>query len=180
MLKLIGSAKEEPVDIRIICATNRNLRSMVEENRFRADLFYRINQFSIDIPPLRECGEDVIMLAYMILNRYRLQYPEREIKDFHPDAPRYIGNHNWPGNIIELSNTILRAVLTSQSPYINFDIGIKGENTSAINFEEATRRFQKEFLEKAIREAGGNKELAAGNTGLSRSTFYRYLNQLKI
>ncbi len=179
VVRPIGSTRELNVDVRVICATNRNLKTMVADKIFRADLYYRINQFSIVIPPLRDRGEDVVLLAYLLLNRYKSEYPEKEILDFHPDTLQYIRNSPWPGNIRELANAVHRAVLTACSPLVRFDVQeqIKG---SVVDFDTASRQFQKEFLEKAILAAGGNKELAAHTVGLSRSTFYRYLAQFKI
>jgi transcriptional regulator with GAF, ATPase, and Fis domain len=175
----VGSSREFPVDVRVVCATNRDLKMMVEERSFRADLFYRINQFLIVIPPLRERGEDTTLLAWLFLTRYKAEYPDRTIIDFHPETLRHIRSYSWPGNIRELSNAIHRAVLTSHGPLLQFDLPEVTAST-ATDFETASRQFQKKFLENAIQAAGGNKELAAQNAGLSRSTFYRYLAQYKI
>lgn len=152
---------------------------MVSEQMFRADLYYRINQFSITIPPLRERGEDVILLAWLFFTRYKADYPDKTIRDFHPETLRYIRTCSWPGNIRELANTIHRAILTSHGPLLQFELP-EGTESTVTDFETASRRFQKRFLENAILAAGGNKELAAQNIGLSRSTFYRYLAQFKI
>ncbi|MBN1306793.1 MAG: sigma 54-interacting transcriptional regulator [Chitinispirillaceae bacterium] len=176
----IGSAREMPVDARVICATNRDLKTMVDEGGFRADLFYRINQFPIAIPPLRERDEDVVPLAYLLLNRYRSEYPQKEILDFHPATLHYMRTHQWPGNIRELANAIHRAVLMCRGPLVSFESGEPAAASGPVDFESASRHFQKEFLEKAIIAAGGNKETAARNVGLSRSTFYRYLAYFKI
>ena len=116
----------------------------------------------------------------MLLNRYSAHFPEREIRDFHPDALHYLRTHQWPGNIRELANAVQRAVLTAQSPFVRFDAQEEKETAVPVDFEQAIRQFQRAFLEKAIRSAGGNKELAAQKIGLSRSTFYRYLAQLKM
>ena len=172
----LGSTKEIHIDVRVLCATNRNLAQMIKDNLFRSDLFYRINQFSIEIPPLRKRDDDLLLLAYYFLNVYKAQYPNREIFDFHPNAIRYIQHHPWPGNIRELSNSIHRAVLTSKSPLIRFEM--HGEKAVTLDFEEATKRFQKELIQKAIDFSVGNKDEAARRLGMSRSTLYRYLTQL--
>ncbi|MBN1576350.1 MAG: sigma 54-interacting transcriptional regulator [Chitinispirillaceae bacterium] len=179
-IRPIGSSREVSVDIRVICATNRDLKAMVDEGGFRADLYYRINQFSITVPPLRERGEDVVLLAYLLLNKYKTEYPGKEIVDFHPETIYYIRTHRWPGNIRELANAIHRAVLMSHGPLIRFESQEQAGPAAPVDFESACRQFQKEFLEKAILAAGGNKEQAAHLIGLSRSTFYRYLAQFKI
>jgi transcriptional regulator with GAF, ATPase, and Fis domain len=169
----IGGLKETPVDVRVICATNRNLSEMVKAGSFRADLYYRINQFSIKVPPLADRGEDIELLAYFFLEKYRARYPNRDIADFHPETLRFIKHFDWPGNIRELANMIHRAVLSSEGPLLKWSFSTSAEDP-AFDFERATERFQKELIAKAIKRAGGNKEEAAKLLGLSRSTFFRY------
>jgi transcriptional regulator with PAS, ATPase and Fis domain len=152
---------------------------MVGSGSFRSDLYYRINQFPIVIPPLRERGEDIVLIALLLLNKYKNECPGAEPTGFHPETIRYIRNHSWPGNIRELSNVIRRAVLIGAGPLVRFE-GAARAAPEPSDFDSACRRFQKSLLEKAIEEAGGNKELAARNLGLSRSTFYRYSAQLGI
>lgn len=176
-IRPIGSTTERTVDVRIVCATNRNLVGMVAENRFRADLYYRINQFNLEIPPLRKRGEDLILLAYFFLEQYKALYPAKDIFDIHPEALRFIQTYSWPGNIRELSNCIHRSVITGSNPLLKLCLNQQTNQTTA-DFETATRAFQKELIQKAIDGAGGNKEEAAGRLGLSRSTFYRYYSQL--
>jgi transcriptional regulator with GAF, ATPase, and Fis domain len=177
-IRPIGSNVESMVDVRVICASNRDLAVMVEEKTFRADLYYRINQFSIPVPALRERGEDIVALAYFFMNRYKAQYPDKMIRDFHPDALNFIRTHMWPGNIREMANLLHRSVLMSAGPLLLIDYQENIQRrTLPANFEEATQAFQREMIEKAINAAGGNKEQAARTLGISRSTFYRYLSQ---
>ena len=112
----VGAVNEEQVNVRIVCATNRHLEKMVEESAFRKDLYYRLNQFVIKIPPLRERGDDILYLAYSFLEKYRAQYPHKTITDFHPDSLKALMIHEWPGNVRELSSIIHRAVLTASGP----------------------------------------------------------------
>lgn len=177
-IRPIGSSRELPVNVRVICATNRDLKAMVREGLFRADLYYRINQFSITIPPLRQRGDDIELLALSLLNRLKQRYPDRGISGFSPESLSFIRTHSWPGNIRELSNAIHRAVLMADGPLIGFDLQ-QEDAALPVDFDSATRHFQKQFLEKAIKAAGGNKEVAAQTIGLSRSTFYRHLSQLE-
>ena len=173
----IGSTKEFPADVRIICATNRNLKAMIETTTFRSDLYYRINQFSITISPLRKRTEDLIPLSYYYLEHYKSLYPSKNIFDFHPDTINFIQTYEWPGNIRELMNVIHRAVLTSRNPLIVFDLN-NTESTFSFDFETATKNFQKDLISKTIVMTCGNKEAAAKKLGLSRSTFFRYQAQL--
>lgn len=170
----LGATGETLVDVRVICATNRNLAEMVQSGAFRRDLYYRINQFSIHIPALSEREEDIVLLAYLFLEKYKVHYPARVIKDFHPSALRFIQNHDWPGNIRELSNTIHRAMLSCEGPLLTIEISSAAQSDPAFDFEAATQKFQKELIIRAIKHAGGNKEEAAKLLGLSRSTFFRY------
>lgn len=171
----LGATSETAVDVRVICATNRDLAGMVQSGAFRRDLYYRINQFSIRIPALSDREEDIVLLAYLFLEKYKARYPARAIVDFHPSALRFIQNYDWPGNIRELSNAIHRAMLSCEGPLLTIE-GPSAALSSdpAFDFEAATQQFQKELIMKAVKHAGGNKEEAAKLLGLSRSTFFRY------
>jgi transcriptional regulator with GAF, ATPase, and Fis domain len=179
VIRPIGSTQEYLVNTRVICATNRSLSEMIEKSLFRTDLYYRINQFSIEIPPLRKRGEDTLLLAYYFLEKFKLQYPSKDIFDFHPDTLRYITTWQWPGNIRELSNVIHRAVITSRSPLIRFEEPLTSARQPG-NFEHTVNEFQKDLLQKALDCTGGNKEEAARLLELPRSTFYRYLSQFEL
>jgi transcriptional regulator with GAF, ATPase, and Fis domain len=171
----LGATGETAVDVRVICATNRNLAEMAQSGAFRRDLFYRINQFSIRIPSLSEREEDIVLLAYMFLEKYKAHYPSRAIKDFHPSALRFMQNHEWPGNIRELSNTIHRSVLSCEGPLLAIEGPLAAQSSDpAFDFEAATQKFQKDLIMRAIKHTGGNKEEAARLLGMSRSTFFRY------
>jgi transcriptional regulator with GAF, ATPase, and Fis domain len=178
-IRPLGSTQETAVDVRVICATNRSLADMVKAGAFRSDLYYRINQFGIKVPALADRGEDVELLAYFFLEKFKAHYPARDIIDFHPETLRYIKRYEWPGNIRELSNTIHRAVLSSEGPLLTLPVALAAEDP-ALDFEAATQRFQKELIGKAIKRAGGNKEEAARLLGLSRSTFFRYQSAMGI
>jgi transcriptional regulator with GAF, ATPase, and Fis domain len=173
-IRPIGSTRETVVDVRVVCASNRNLVEMVRDHAFREDLFYRINQFPITLPPLRKRGEDVSLIAYVLLDQYKALYPNKEIVDFHPDALRIIQTHTWPGNIRELTNAIHHAMLLSHGPLLRLEPANQAPEAPK-DFDEATQRFQKQLLENALAAVSGNKEAAAKNLGLSRSTFYRYV-----
>lgn len=180
LIRPVGSSVEHKTEVRIICATNRDLAAMVKDKMFRADLYYRINQFAIHIPPLRERGEDTVLLAYELLNNFQMQYPDKKIRGIHPDTLSYIRNHAWEGNIRELSNMLHRSVLLATGDLIECGKTEEGYTTGQVDFETATRHYQKSIIERAVLAAQGNKEVAAKSIGLSRSTFYRYAAQLDI
>jgi transcriptional regulator with GAF, ATPase, and Fis domain len=173
----LGATAERQVDARVICATNKDLLEMVNAGKFRSDLYYRINQFNIKIPPLSARGNDVELLAYYLLEKFKAQYPTRDIIDFHPETLQYIKRYDWPGNIRELSNTIHRAVLSCEGPLLSFPRAAPVEDPG-FDFESATREFHRDLIGRAIQRSGGNKEAAARLLGMSRSTFFRYLATL--
>jgi transcriptional regulator with GAF, ATPase, and Fis domain len=175
----LGSTQECDVDTRVICATNKDFAEMVKKGGFRSDLYYRINQFSIKIPPLSQRDNDVVLLAYYYLEKFKAQYPTRDMVDFHPEMLRYIQNHDWPGNIRELSNTIHRAMLSCEGPLLTIPRMSPVQDPS-FDFETATQAFHRELIARAIRKTNGNKESAAKLLGLSRSTFFRYCSTLNL
>ncbi len=169
----VGQAEEIKVDVRILCATNRNLEDMIASGAFRPDLYYRINQHLIHLPPLRERGEDVILLAHHFLEKAKGQYPDKAIDGFHPESLFAISRYAWPGNVRELANAVYKAVLFSPSSVIR--ISIPEKSGPWIGFDEATRRFQEDYLRKALSICGGDKNKTAEMLGMGRSTFFRHL-----
>jgi len=179
-IRPVGSSHENDVDVRIICATNKNLEEMVEEGAFRKDLYYRINQFRYRLPPLRDRGEDCIHLAYYFLEKYKAEYPNRKVIDFHPDAIKFIKSYSWPGNVRELASAVHKTVLSSSSPLGSLDIATTSYEAQFMTFEDATKEFQKQLIKKTLKSTGGNKEQAARILGLGRSTFFRYISSMEI
>jgi transcriptional regulator with GAF, ATPase, and Fis domain len=177
VIRQVGASLEKKVDVRIICATNRTLNSMVAEGSFRKDLYYRINQMTITLPPLKERGEDCVLIAYYFLEKFKSENPSQNIIDFHPDSIRFISSYDWPGNVRELAGAVRCAVLSATGPFVTVEIG--GKITRNFDFETATLNFQKRLIDSAIRASFNNKEQAARLLGLSRSTFFRYLFAIK-
>jgi len=180
-IRPVGSPYEESVDVRIICATNKNLDEMVSNGTFRKDLYYRINQCRFRLPPVREREDDCVLLAYFFLEKYKAEYPDRPVVDFHPETLNFIKTYGWPGNVRELASAVHKTVLSSTSPFGKIE-GITPTvyDLKTLNFEQAVKEFQKALIEKTLKNTCGNKELAAKNLSLSRSTFFRYLSVLDI
>jgi len=176
-IRPLGATEEINVDTRILCATNRNIDQLLKENLFREDLYFRINQFSIALPPLRERGMDIELLAYLFLEKYNSKYQKFEFMDFHPETLSALTMHEWPGNIRELDSTIHRAVLSSKEPILS--ISFEAADTPITDFIAATSGFQRPLIIKTINSCGGNKEKAAEKLNMSRSTFFRYCKQLE-
>jgi transcriptional regulator with GAF, ATPase, and Fis domain len=171
----LGGASEFAVDVRLICATNRDLPGMIERKTFREDLFYRVGQYEIAIPPLRERGEDAVLLANHFLEKLRRKYPEKEIEAFDSKSITAIRRYDWPGNVRQLFNVVHRGLLRASSPYVELDIPEAREKPTGL--EHATLRFQKEYVFRAITACGGNKNAAAKSLGIAKSTLFRYLIQ---
>ncbi len=177
-IRPVGSSYEKDVDVRIICATNKNLEEMVEQATFRKDLYYRINQFRYRLPPLRDRGEDSVHLAYFFLEKYKAEYPNKRVIDFHPESIKFIKSYSWPGNVRELASAVHKTILSSTGPLGTLDIASTSNDTQLFTLEEATRKFQKQLIMKTLKCTGGNKEQAARILGLGRSTFFRYLSTM--
>jgi DNA-binding NtrC family response regulator len=169
----VGSNKPIPVDVRLICATNRNLEQMVSDGAFREDLFYRINTIVIVSPPLRNRGNDIELLANSFLKELQNKYNKPELV-FSQQALKKIGQHHWPGNVRELRHAIERAVLLCHSDLIHTEdlfpagITIKKEGNKLKKLED----IEKVAIIDAINNQRGNLTKAASQLGISRSTLY--------
>jgi two-component system response regulator GlrR len=177
MVRPVGQAAEVKVDVRILCATNRKLEAMISEGTFRQDLFYRINQHCISMPPLRDRGEDVLLLAQWYLEKAKGQYPDKKLTGFSAESLFAMARYRWPGNVRELANVVSKAGLFADSPVLNVSFPQSQERW--MNMDEATRRFQADYLQKALDLCGGDKDKAAAMLGMGRSTFFRHLAEAK-
>ncbi len=177
----VGSNKETPVDIRLICATNMPLYDMVKENRFRQDLLYRINTIEIEIPPLRERLEDVPLLINYFLKHYASKYG-KEVTKVSEAAMVRMNKHPWPGNIRELQHAIERAVILCNSSILqpedfNFTT-VAGKEDGQLNLEQYNlEEVEKLLIRKVLKKYNGNITQAASELGLTRSSLYRRLEK---
>ncbi len=174
----VGSSKEIPVDVRVICATNMPLKEMVDKGEFRQDLFYRINTFEINIPHLTDRIDDIPVLANYFLNQFKIKYNKAELK-ITDKVIRQLKNYNWPGNIRELKNIIERATVLSDGNTLNIDLNIitnpaKGKHVhDNLNLDEN----EKLIILKAIDKHKGNITKAAQELGIQRNALYRRLEK---
>lgn len=174
----LGSTQVTPIDVRLICATNADIHTEVAEGRFREDLLYRINTIEITMPPLRERGEDIILLAEHFLKTYARKY-NKVVKTLNRDARQRLLRHSWPGNVRELMHAVERAVLLAKgSDLCAQDFLLKesvrrANQTSTLNLE----RLEQEAIERAMSVAGGNVTRAAELLGITRFALYRKLNK---
>ena len=176
----LGSTQTVPIDVRLICATNADIRQMVEDGNFRQDLLYRINTIEIHIPPLRERGNDIILLAEHFLDRYTRKY-KKKIHGLTREAKNKLLKYAWPGNVRELQHTIERAVILGDGSMLkpeNFLFHTtskqKKEEEVVLNLEQLERQ----AIEKALRISNGNISRAAEYLGITRFALYRKLEKL--
>lgn len=177
----IGSNKVTPVDIRLISATNKNIPEMVQEGTFREDLFYRINTIHLEVPPLRDREDDILLFINLFIRRFSAKYQRNEMR-MHDQTIEKLRTYHWPGNIRELEHTIEKAVILCEGSVIRpKDILIrqnwKPQPTAVVaNLEEV----EKQAIESSIRYNNGNLTAAAEQLGVSRQTLYNKLKRFKL
>lgn len=178
VIERIGGRREIPVDVRIVCATHQNLDRLIAEGRFREDLYYRLSEITIDIPPLKERDGDPALLAHHFLNRFS-QEMNRNIRGFTPDALAALTTHAWPGNVRELENRVKRGVIMAEGQRItaaDLDLA-KDAEPVILNLKQAREEADRKALTNALATADGNISQAAKLLGISRPTFYDLLKQ---
>lgn len=176
----VGSNKTIPVDIRLICATNENLDKMVSDGLFREDLLYRINTISVEVPPLRERGEDILELTDFYLNRFTSKYGKPGLR-INQAAQEKLTTYSWPGNVRELLHTIERAVILSEGNVLkpeDFLLNVKTA-VSVKSGPETLVEMELLMINNALNQNNGNYSAAAEQLGISRQTLYNKLKKLK-
>ncbi len=185
----VGSNNEIDIDVRIVAATNRDLEAAVEEQRFREDLYFRINVIHVDLPPLRSRGTDILSLAQHFLGRYALQ-AGKEVQGISPSAAQRLCDYEWPGNVRELRNCLERAVALTRftdiavedlpervAKYRRSHVVVASDDPSElVPMEEVERR----YILRVVETVGGNKTMASKILGLDRKTLYRKLERYKL
>jgi two-component system, NtrC family, response regulator len=178
----VGGRKEIVVDLRVVCATNQNLEAMVKEGTFREDLFYRICEIVVNIPPLRERGNDAVLIANHMLKKYARQFSSKQMQ-FSDDAVTAIESYSWPGNIREVENKIKRAVVLADNNIIHaadLDITTSKPKTSVINLKEARKAAEVEAIHSALEVSQYNISAAAKLLGVTRPTLYDMMKKYNL
>ena len=174
----IGSNQTVPVDIRLICATNKNLEQIVHDGLFREDLLYRINTIQIEVPPLRERGNDVLVLTDFFLKKYGSKYNKQNLK-INQHAQDKLLKYAWPGNVRELQHTIEKAVILCENNILKPEdffmrpIGSGKNIVTETTLEEMERR----MINMAIEKNNGNLSAAAEQLGITRQTLYNKMKK---
>jgi len=175
----LGGREEIPVDVRIVCATHQNLRERIAEGLFREDLFYRLAEIVVTVPPLRDRAGDAALLAHAFLRRIADEQKRGRVS-ISDDALKAIEQHRWPGNVRELENVIKRAVILVEGPLIQpRDLGMNEAATEEepLNLREARDGAERREVVRALARANGNLSRAADLLGVSRPTLYDLLNR---
>lgn len=186
----VGGSTPIPTNARIIAATNQNLAELVREKRFREDLFFRLNVVTLELPPLRERGDDILELAEFFLKQFSAK-ARRQPPRFTAAARKRLLSHAWPGNVRELRNMMERLAYLSTSdvidaadlPFIQSPTATREKENQIrldLDLTEATRQFQIDYIQQHLDAAGGNVTAAARRMGMHRSNLYRKMRQLKM
>jgi transcriptional regulator with PAS, ATPase and Fis domain len=176
----LGDEKTTKVNIRIIAATNKDLKKAIEEGSFREDLYYRLNVFTIQLPALKERREDIPSLADWFLNISAAKENKSKLK-LSNEALALLKNYNWPGNIRELRNVIDRAVILSDDVILPEDLPYEIQsNTQTASSDLSLSSVEKDHIQKVLRYTNGNKTKAAEYLGIGLTTLYRKLEEYQI
>ena len=178
----VGGRQEIPSDARIVSATHADLKAGVAAGSFREDLYYRLAVIVITLPPLRERGDDLALLAHTFLHRYAVQNG-RAGASFAPDALRAIHSHPWPGNVRELQNLVQRAVIMAGSKRLRAeDLSLTAafDGRPPLTLKAARDHVEREMITDALRRHHGKISAAAGDLGISRPTLYELMEKLDI
>ena len=180
VIERIGGRQEIPVDVRIVCATHQDLKELIKEGRFREDLYYRLAEIVVSLPPLRERQGDAALLAHAFVRRFADEY-KRGGLTLREDVIRAIENHPWPGNVRELENCIKRAVIMSEGNQITLeDVGLneaRHEDEVVLDLRLAREDAEKRVIITALGRADGNVLRAAEMLGVSRPTLYDLMHR---
>ena len=186
-IRPVGGGQETPVDVRVIAATNKNLLQQVQEGQFREDLYYRLSVIPVEVPPLRDRGEDIILLANHFLKKFAVQMSKNVVR-LSPESLQTMKGYDWPGNVRVLENTIERAVAMSSSDELNVELPNSGPSAisattptngalgvvlpaDGIDLEHYIAEVEKSLLQSALRRANGVQTRAAEILKLSYRSF---------
>jgi transcriptional regulator with GAF, ATPase, and Fis domain len=174
----VGDTKPQSVDIRVLAATNRDLEAAIKEGTFREDLYYRLNVVNLHLPPLRERGDDIAILAKFLLNKYAAEFGA-PVKGFTPKALEAMHGYDWPGNVRQLENRIKKAIVLADKTLIGAeDLDLGGDQQRAIvPLTQAREDFTRKYILEVLERNGGNRTRTARDLGVDPRTVFRYLER---
>jgi two-component system NtrC family response regulator len=184
VIERIGGRNEIPVDVRVICATHRDLPELIEAGDFREDLYYRINEATIKVPPLRERQGDALLLARAFLERFAAQL-KRPIRGFTQQAIEAVESYRWPGNVRELENRVKRAVIMADGNQVSLeDLELPSEAEDSkpqpFNLREVREQAESQAILRALARTDGNVSKTAELLGVTRPTLYNLMKKFGI
>jgi transcriptional regulator with GAF, ATPase, and Fis domain len=179
VVQRVGDSRPEPVDIRVVAASNRNLEEEVRAGRFREDLYYRLHVVTIGLPPLRERGDDVNLLARWFLQRYAAEFGSRA-RGFTPSALVALRKYHWPGNIRELENRVKKAAVLADGPLVTAEDLDLGQDAlrSSLPLADAVEEFRKRYISETLERNGGNRTKTAKDLDVDPRTIFRHLEKV--
>jgi two-component system NtrC family response regulator len=182
VIERIGGRQEIPVDVRVICATHQDIPKLILAGQFREDLYYRINEATIYVPPLRDRQDDAVVLARAFLKRFAAQHRKR-VKSFSPEAMNLIESYGWPGNVRELENRVKRAVVMADSREItpqDLELADVEVEEQPLNLREVRELTERSTIQRALHRSDGNLSRASELLGITRPTLYTMMRKHKI
>jgi two-component system, NtrC family, response regulator len=182
VIERVGGRQQIAVDVRVVCATNQNLEVLIKEGRFREDLYYRLSELVIKVPPLRERNGDAELLAHSFLQVFN-EDQRRSVRGFSSEALAAIAKYEWPGNVRELENRVKRAVIMAETQRVipaDLDLVPPNEVPEVLNLAQAREEAERREIPRALSRSEGNISQAAKLLGVSRPTLYDLMRQHNI
>lgn len=183
VIERLGGRGEIAVDVRVVAATHQKLDGLIQDGRFREDLFYRLSEITINIPPLRDRIGDKSLLAHAFMDRFCKQQ-KRNLRGISPEALQAIEAHHWPGNVREMENTLKRAVIMAEGSHIQSDdLGLRAPGQpeeQPLNLRHVRETAEREAVTRALSRSNGNIAQAAELLGVSRPTLYDLINRFNL
>lgn len=180
VIERVGGRQEIEVDVRVICATHRNLADMVAEQSFREDLYYRISEITLVIPPLRQRGHDIVVLAKAFLHKFNQEF-NTQVQGFTQAAMHAMLQYAWPGNIRELQNKLKSAVILADSKFISAeDLGLSEQQSSVETLRKVREQAETQAIRHAYTLANGNLSKTADSLGITRPTLYALIDKYRL
>jgi two-component system, NtrC family, response regulator GlrR len=179
VIRPVGSTEQITIDVRIVCATHKNLIAAMQENQFREDLYYRINVVSLEIPPLSARREDIALLANFFLTNNSKKY-HKKINGFAPEALEIMLAAPWPGNVRQLQNIVEQVVVLSTTPIITRKLvqkALQDNSNNSVTFDAARKNFEQQYLIDLLKSTQGNVTQSAKIAGRNRTDFYKLLQR---
>lgn len=181
LIDKVGETSPLAVDIRVVSASNKDMEQAIKDQSFREDLYYRLNELQIDVPPLRERGEDIVLLARYLLHKYAERYPKRKIKGFSKDALIALRRYYWPGNVRQMENKIKKAVIMSERNLItaeDLEVQTDARDQRIKSLQDAQAEFTLNYIKQVLEINNWNKTKTARELEVDPRTIFRYLEKV--